>query len=266
MARQRALDKAKERDERDIRRPSKRAKTSSTAGAGGGPLLRTPSESSITMGEPIPPSHHHHPRPSIAHGHSSSSSSSRPRQNTANQAPSQYSLSPLSPLSPQTPHAQAPPSRSSTLPSATPSRPSRTAAPNVGAPSQHAYPIPAIPRDPNGEPILPLVAGVITVLNFGIISLKQHFHTERYIFPIGYEISRCVFSFDLYIFLAQLDSHISGGIFRLLTRRMMQFITAKFSTAARAHGSILLRPTNQINPWCQVPQLGLGQLSFGKQT
>lgn len=29
--------------------------------------------------------------------------------------------------------------------------------------------------------------------------MREHFHTERYIFPVGYEVTRCVYIFSLHV-------------------------------------------------------------------
>ncbi|KAH9931652.1 uncharacterized protein BXZ73DRAFT_77677 [Epithele typhae] len=50
--------------------------------------------------------------------------------------------------------------------------------------------IPLIPRDRDGRPILPLTVGIMTVLHLGEVCMREHFHTERYIFPVGYEVTR----------------------------------------------------------------------------
>ena len=55
-----------------------------------------------------------------------------------------------------------------------------------------SFSIPVVPRDKNQHPMLPLNVGIMTVLNLGTICMREHFHTERYIFPIGYEVTRCV--------------------------------------------------------------------------
>ncbi|KAK7037232.1 hypothetical protein VNI00_011223 [Paramarasmius palmivorus] len=53
------------------------------------------------------------------------------------------------------------------------------------------YNIPLVPRDTNsGKPLLPLNVGIMTVINLGEICTREHFHTERYIFPVGYEVTR----------------------------------------------------------------------------
>ena len=76
-----------------------------------------------------------------------------------------------------------------------------------GADGQHAKPkrlkahtvtsknfsIPMVPRDKSGKPMLPLNVGIMTVIKLGDVCMREHFHTERYIFPVGYEVSRCAF-------------------------------------------------------------------------
>ncbi|CAO3637774.1 unnamed protein product [Cunninghamella blakesleeana] len=48
-----------------------------------------------------------------------------------------------------------------------------------------------IERDENGNPKLPQQIGVLTVLKLGtIVSDRETFHNERYIFPVGYTVSR----------------------------------------------------------------------------
>ena len=32
----------------------------------------------------------------------------------------------------------------------------------------------------------------MTVINLGEVCMREHFHTERYIFPVGYEVTRYV--------------------------------------------------------------------------
>ena len=59
-----------------------------------------------------------------------------------------------------------------------------------------SYSIPTVPRDKRGKPILPLNVGIMTVINLGEVCMREHFHTERYIFPVGYEVTRCVHVFS----------------------------------------------------------------------
>lgn len=52
-----------------------------------------------------------------------------------------------------------------------------------------------VPRDRStGKPLLPLNVGIMTVLSLGEVCMREHFHTERYIFPVGYEVTRRYFS------------------------------------------------------------------------
>ncbi|KAL4081140.1 FYRN-domain-containing protein [Scleroderma citrinum] len=53
-----------------------------------------------------------------------------------------------------------------------------------------SFSIPTVPRDKKGRPILPLTVGIMTVHNLGEVCMREHFHTERYIFPVGYEVTR----------------------------------------------------------------------------
>ncbi|KAH7885456.1 FYRN-domain-containing protein [Phlebopus sp. FC_14] len=53
-----------------------------------------------------------------------------------------------------------------------------------------SYSIPTVPRDKKGRPLLPLNVGIMTVISLGEVCMREHFHTERYIFPVGYEVTR----------------------------------------------------------------------------
>ena len=53
-----------------------------------------------------------------------------------------------------------------------------------------SHSIPVVPRDKKGKPLLPLNVGIMTVINLGEVCKREHFHTERYIFPVGYEVTR----------------------------------------------------------------------------
>lgn len=53
-----------------------------------------------------------------------------------------------------------------------------------------SYSIPTVPRDKQGRPLLPLTVGIMTVNQLGEVCMREHFHTERYIFPVGYEVTR----------------------------------------------------------------------------
>lgn len=53
-----------------------------------------------------------------------------------------------------------------------------------------SHSIPMVPRDKKGRPLLPLNVGIMTVISLGEVCMREHFHTERYIFPVGYEVTR----------------------------------------------------------------------------
>jgi hypothetical protein len=53
-----------------------------------------------------------------------------------------------------------------------------------------SFSIPMVPRDKKGKPMLPLNVGIMTVINLGDVCMREHFHTERYIFLVGYEVTR----------------------------------------------------------------------------
>lgn len=52
------------------------------------------------------------------------------------------------------------------------------------------FSIPPIPRHADGTPVMPIMAGIMSIRNLGTVDLRDGFHTERYIFPIGYEARR----------------------------------------------------------------------------
>ncbi|KAJ7160056.1 hypothetical protein C8R46DRAFT_905950 [Mycena filopes] len=68
-----------------------------------------------------------------------------------------------------------------------PAKPKRLKAHTV---TSKSYSIPMVPRDKKGKPMLPLNVGIMTVINLGDVCMREHFHTERYIFPVGYEVTR----------------------------------------------------------------------------
>jgi F/Y-rich N-terminus len=141
--------------------------------------------------------------------------------NNAGVPPTPYQLSPGSPMSPLgsdtehyagpdgdsshplrngngngTPNHIGPGSPTSVGPSATSipqttvqrhTKPKRLKAHTV---TSKSYSIPMVPRDKNGRPILPLNVGIMTVNCLGEVCMREHFHTERYIFPVGYSVNR----------------------------------------------------------------------------
>ncbi|KAJ3729294.1 F/Y rich C-terminus-domain-containing protein [Lentinula raphanica] len=62
-----------------------------------------------------------------------------------------------------------------------------------------SHSIPTVPRDKDGKPMLPLNVGIMTVVRLGTICFREHFHSERYIFPVGYTVTRR--------YLSTLDPH-----------------------------------------------------------
>ncbi|KDQ62782.1 hypothetical protein JAAARDRAFT_54664 [Jaapia argillacea MUCL 33604] len=139
-------------------------------------------------------SHSHSSHHSHSHSHSQTHSHSQP----PHPPPHQYPHSPPDPyyqashqqqshpnlvLSPPAQHPHSPNSSRSDRPS----RPKRLKAHTV-TPKQ--FNIPPVPRDRKGKPLLPLNVGIMTIINLGEICLREHFHTERYIFPVGYEVAR----------------------------------------------------------------------------
>ncbi|KAJ7701475.1 hypothetical protein B0H17DRAFT_1004972 [Mycena rosella] len=96
-------------------------------------------------------------------------------------------------MSPPMPAAYMPPP-----PQFAPPRPRAEAGPRATKPKRlkaHTvtsknYSIPLVPRDKSGKPMLPLNVGIMTVIGLGAVCMREHFHTERYIFPVGYEVTR----------------------------------------------------------------------------
>ncbi|KIJ17557.1 hypothetical protein PAXINDRAFT_72937 [Paxillus involutus ATCC 200175] len=99
------------------------------------------------------------------------------------------------PASPPLP-GQSPSHTAQTTPAASASRPSevqRHAKPKrlkAHTVTSKSFSIPTVPRDKKGRPHLPLNVGIMTVVNLGEVCMREHFHTERYIFPVGYEVTR----------------------------------------------------------------------------
>jgi hypothetical protein len=94
------------------------------------------------------------------------------------------------------PPASSPPPLHAASPATSASRPSdiqRHAKPKrlkAHTVTSKSFSIPTVPRDKKGRPLLPLNVGIMTVINLGEVCMREHFHTERYIFPVGYEVTR----------------------------------------------------------------------------
>ncbi|CAM0138522.1 unnamed protein product [Umbelopsis sp. WA50703] len=66
--------------------------------------------------------------------------------------------------------------------------PKRNRNPNVKVTTRRIQPV---PRDEDGHPVMPLQIGVLTVQDLGhVVWDRPGFHTERYIWPVGYTITR----------------------------------------------------------------------------
>lgn len=94
-----------------------------------------------------------------------------------------------SPLTAQSPLLVASPATSASRPSDIQrhTKPKRLKAHTV---TSKSFSIPTVPRDKKGRPLLPLNVGIMTVISLGEVCMREHFHTERYIFPVGYEVTR----------------------------------------------------------------------------
>lgn len=53
-----------------------------------------------------------------------------------------------------------------------------------------SFSVPVVPRGKKGQPMLPLNVGIMTLIKLGEVCMREHFHTERYIYPVGYEVTR----------------------------------------------------------------------------
>jgi hypothetical protein len=69
-------------------------------------------------------------------------------------------------------------------------KPKRLKAHMVMTLTSKSFSIPMVLRDKKGKPMLPLNVGIMTVINLGDVCMREHFHTERYIFPVRYEVTR----------------------------------------------------------------------------
>ncbi|KAI0322383.1 F/Y rich C-terminus-domain-containing protein, partial [Amylostereum chailletii] len=79
------------------------------------------------------------------------------------------------------------------LPSVAPQRHAKPKRLKAHTVTSKSHSIPTVPRDKHGRPILPLNVGIMTVMHLGEVCMREHFHTERYIFPVGYQVTRQVF-------------------------------------------------------------------------
>jgi hypothetical protein len=178
---------------------------------------------SSQMGQPPPPNNNNNYAPSPYyrdHGASSgappaspvnyrSASAKSGSQGNISTSPPSHVARAAASLLPPPPHTLSPPLQQSLQSPSTsgqgsgssPSRPSeiqRHAKPKrlkAHTVTTKSYSIPMVPRDKKGKPMLPLNVGIMTVICLGDVCMREHFHTERYIFPVGYEVTRYVFIF-----------------------------------------------------------------------
>lgn len=146
-------------------------------------FLKGPANSSATgynpyalyygPGTPISPHTPTYPYPYLYHLHSPIS------------AQAMYPTSPSFTPSPTTQKAPPTPTPSTSEPQR--QKPKRLKAHTVTSGNHN---IPIVPRDKKGKPMLPLNVGIMTVIRLGEVCMREHFHTERYIFPVGYEVTR----------------------------------------------------------------------------
>lgn len=124
-------------------------------------------------GTPITPHTPTYPYPYLYHLHSPLS------------AQAMYPTSPSFTSSPAAQKSPPPPTPSTSEPQR--QKPKRLKAHTVTSGNHN---IPIVPRDKKGKPMLPLNVGIMTVIRLGEVCMREHFHTERYIFPVGYEVTR----------------------------------------------------------------------------
>ncbi|KAI8816448.1 F/Y rich C-terminus-domain-containing protein, partial [Fimicolochytrium jonesii] len=96
-----------------------------------------------------------------------------------------------------------------------------------------------VPRDESGKPIVPFKSGIITVHQLGeVVYDRKNFHSERYIYPVGYVSSRNYASMvsptksTRYV-CSILDSGADGPRFQIVPDDAPQnIITAQSATGA----------------------------------
>jgi F/Y-rich N-terminus len=170
----------------------------------------TPPDESVPRSS-YSPSHYRNGNPQPTANNGNGHSSSMPRRSSSSSHPSNSPTTPKHqqlqlqhqhlfqaqqqpPLQQQMQH---PPTASGSSNGRTPdiqrqAKPKRLKAHTV---TSKSFSIPMVPRDKKGRPMLPLNVGIMTVISLGEVCMREHFHTERYIFPVGYEVTRWVFSF-----------------------------------------------------------------------
>lgn len=92
---------------------------------------------------------------------------------------------------PPPPQSHPPPQiQSQQGPPADPQKPGKPKRLKAHTVTTKSFSIPVVPRDKKNKPMLPLNVGIMTVISLGDVCMREHFHTERYIFPVGYEVTR----------------------------------------------------------------------------
>ncbi|KIJ64616.1 hypothetical protein HYDPIDRAFT_90370 [Hydnomerulius pinastri MD-312] len=173
--------------------------------AGTPPLLVSNKGARLRLKPPVKPSAEPEAGPS---GNRRAPSPLSPIISPADEHTSYYNSGPYTPNGVPPPVLVPPPANSPPLPGLSPSLAAQASpAASASRPSEvqrHAKPkrlkahtvtsknfsIPTVPRDKKGRPLLPLNVGIMTVVNLGEVCMREHFHTERYIFPVGYEVTR----------------------------------------------------------------------------
>jgi hypothetical protein len=122
-----------------------------------------------------------------------------------------------------------------------------------------SYSIPLVPRDKKGKPMLPLNVGIMTVICLGDVCMREHFHTERYIFPVGYEVTRYAalshgFGFSLF----SLMTCLAGDTYRQSAQTQRLSIIVPFWMAEMAQNSRSSHLTPPTDPSLQAQLRVLG--------
>ena len=112
-------------------------------------------------------------------------------------SPATHQPTPVSPVIPLDAPSQldrttptSPVAASTSIPSTTVQRQTQPEPLETRTVASKSIPIPIVPRDENGQFILPLNVGIETIICLGEVCMREHFHTVSYIFPVGYSITR----------------------------------------------------------------------------
>ncbi|KZS92906.1 hypothetical protein SISNIDRAFT_454840 [Sistotremastrum niveocremeum HHB9708] len=244
---------------------------------------RQPSPQSAPSQGPLQPSGPQHLQAQSSPNQSHSQSPSQPQK----QHPTKVESAPGDGISPISPLHSPPPGSSSQTIILAPGQLQPTAAqvrgPNPRASSlQRAtkpkrlkphtvtaktFSVPMIPRDPRtSNPILPLNVGIMTVISLGEVCMREHFHTERYIFPVGYEVTRrylsAVNANSDTTYNCKILEGPAGPVFQIIAHDMPAPIEAGTATGAWSgivRAANLLRNRQHSNSVSGPDYFGLGQ-------